>query len=550
MVVLQALIFSLMLIRCVHGHACQKENTTVCLSDKFLASTMTNNRQAYQYQKLVHCTKLNYNNTNCLPYWVSSRKQFSTRMNEHYEKLIKMKNHSLNLMNTKLTTASKVESKKRLLIDVMVDTRCHHSWPYNPYHRFADCLIFILPSFYNYLNENWPKEGATSKRKIALVVDESTEMLCEYLHLKTDFEGNEVKLNADDLCLLTKFQEMLRTRYYYQCIKISYFHRTAYWYKLKHKISVLSNELIWLEEQKNPYAAGSGFMNEKHIAYGDYLKDFRRIMFEGFCFYCRLPSHSHVYNVLGHSRSRGLDAMEIVSSNHTLTTTATSFGTIPTSSSHASQKSHHHFSQSGSKEVLRSTQASILVLRRIPGTGRDIPQHDQLLLEISNRVHEARRRLARKSNTSQQNEKSVIVPPKYKVIEYLGTESICETMALFWSSKVVIGAHGAGIVNTVFSRSDSLLIEITPDGLESKQRGQPWRMNAPFAQSVGVSTHVVVIPHNSTAKSNSDIQKVCAMSLNQTHISRVGQILFDYLISSGANSGQGNATFSKIESLV
>ena len=51
-------------------------------------------------------------------------------------------------------------------------------------------------------------------------------------------------------------------------------------------------------------------------------------------------------------------------------------------------------------------------------------------------------------------------------------------------------------------------MEITPDKVEPELRGQPWRLNSPFAQSVGLSTHVIVIPHNASGTNDGDIQKV------------------------------------------
>jgi hypothetical protein len=102
----------------------------------------------------------------------------------------------------------------------------------------------------------------------------------------------------------------------------------------------------------------------------------------------------------------------------------------------------------------------------------------------------------------------------------------------------------AGIVNTIYSRPSTLLIEFSPDGLGKNMKGNdrsicestsydhfsfqiqilasfshlaylsfliagvPWRMNSLFAQSVGLSTYVIVVPHNESARDEQELQKV------------------------------------------
>ena len=191
----------------------------------------------------------------------------------------------------------------------MVDARCHHSWPYNPYHRFADCLVFMLPALNNYFQDHLATRNPPLRDtnvKIALIVDEATEILCETYNRKTDFEGKRVNVSTEDACFMADFQWKLRTRYFYQCIKISIFKKSIYWHKLQRYVSVMAKEMVWLGEQKNPFTFGSGFMNERDPQYTEYIKSFRELMFRAFCRHCRVSSTSEVYGTLVDVRKQGL----------------------------------------------------------------------------------------------------------------------------------------------------------------------------------------------------------------------------------------------------
>jgi hypothetical protein len=49
----------------------------------------------------------------------------------------------------------------------------------------------------------------------------------------------------------------------------------------------------------------------------------------------------------------------------------------------------------------------------------------------------------------------------------------------------------------------------------------PWRMNSNFAQSVGLSTRVVVVPHHPHAQTDEDIQKKYPLYINDSHIYKI-----------------------------
>jgi len=86
-----------------------------------------------------------------------------------------------------------------------------------------------------------------------------------------------------------------------------------------------------------------------------------------------------------------------------------------------------------------------------------------------------------------------------RVTVHYGNESLAETVNLFGTSSVMIGYHGAGMVNSLFMRKGSLVIEITtftehPDTQELKV----WRANIPnvhYGLGIDYSLHLVEHHH-------------------------------------------------------
>jgi hypothetical protein len=473
---------------------CETQKET-CLSPELLASLAIDRPMTYREQGVLHCYS-NVTSPACNRYRQPRKNSYAFRLNEHFSNLAVRKNHSIHLMDKKVGATTKPDTPRAFSLDLAVDARCHHSWPYNPYHRIADCLTFVLPALYNFFQLNFlPHRPSFSseKVKLALIVDESSEGLCEFLNKKTNFEGVALDLSPYDSCLLHDFQELIRSRYYYQCVKVSIFSKSVYWYKLNSQVYIQTKEFIWLAAQKDPWASGSGFMNMIHPRYSEYLAEYRRLMLEGFCKYCKLPPLFPGHNIIGANRK--------------------------------------------SLMSLHNKQNLVLVLIRAPGTGRDFLQTRELLYAVRKVVKGINAELVEKYHKN-----VAVLPvsatgsitmetsttPLYHIVPYYGiNESTCETISLFWHAKVIIAAHGAGIVNTVFSRPSTLLIEITPDSLTVK--GQPWRMNAPFAHNMGVSSAVIVIPHNESAKNDGEIQKIYSMSLSEDHIDAVANLTRRYL---------------------
>jgi hypothetical protein len=473
--------------RYVHAGSCITERTS-CLAPELTASLIIDKNMTIREQGVLYCHQ-NSSTPACGKYKQHRKKSFAFKLNEHFSLLASRKNHSIHLMDKKLATNPKADMPRAFSLDLAVDARCHHSWPYNPYHRIADCLTFVLPALYNFFQLQFlPARPSFSaeKVKLALIVDESSESLCEFLNKKTNFEGFSLDLSPFDSCLLHDFQELIRSRYYYQCIKVSIFSKSVHWYKLNSQVYIQTKEFIWLAAQKDPWASGSGFMNAVHPQYNEYLAEYRRLMLEGFCKYCKLPPQFPGHNIIGANRK-------------------TLMG-------------YHN------------KQNLVLILIRAPGTGRDILQMRELLGAVRKVVKGINADLHSPSSLlpSTHSSSELAAASSYHIVPYYGVnESTCETISLFWHAKVIIAAHGAGIVNTVYSRPSTLLIEITPDSLTEK--GVPWRMNAPFAQKMGVSSAVVVIPHNISARTDGELQKVYGISVTQEHIDTVAELTRAYL---------------------
>ena len=385
-------------------YCCHPASKKQCLSKETVAQLTTDKSLSFMKQNVIHCTNHSIHMMDCVDHWSPNHKKYIWPLKDHYEPLRKQANHSINKDKRRI----RLDKSTLLTVDIIIDARCHHSWPYNPYHRYhylqscvikvflkltflfyriADCLIFIIPALQNYIDFHFPKRKtpwARTRTKIAMIVDEASEMLCENGNKKTDFEGREVDVSKDDQCILWDFQMLFRSRYYFQCVKISIFHKSIHWYRKLQHTTVVAKEVIWLQAQKNPFALGSGFMNVKDPDYSEYLKDFRRIFLNGFCRYCAVKHDS------------------------------SPVGNAWTSISHTNVS-------------YRNPQNLIVLIQRQPGMGRDIIQHNALYSAINNSIEIVNNMFDTSSSKN----------PKYELAVYRGNESLCETIAMFWTSKIV-----------------------------------------------------------------------------------------------------------------
>ena len=50
-----------------------------------------------------------------------------------------------------------------------------------------------------------------------------------------------------------------------------------------------------------------------------------------------------------------------------------------------------------------------------------------------------------------------------EVIIFSGQETLLETLYLFNTASIIVGAHGAAFINTLFANRDSLILEFCPE---------------------------------------------------------------------------------------
>ena len=66
-----------------------------------------------------------------------------------------------------------------------------------------------------------------------------------------------------------------------------------------------------------------------------------------------------------------------------------------------------------------------------------------------------------------------------RVATYFGNESIAETIRLFANAQVVFGFHGAGLINVVFCKPTTVVVELTFLLNEDEANPRPFRTNGP-----------------------------------------------------------------------
>lgn len=235
-----------------------------CLDKDLLHNLQTESTFSFTNQNLRHCTQQNQNEPYCSKYWHEELNSFIVPIKDHYLGLVRDKNHSLNKYGGLGEDFNKIGPTSHFDMDILIDSRCHHSWPYNPYHRIADCLVYILSALNSYMIHHIPTRQPPFQSqhiRLALLVDESTELLCENMNKQTDFYGREIPISEDDKELLGDFQQLLRSQYLFQCIKISMFSWSPFYYKRRKNEVCRAKEFIWLEDQKDPFTFGSGHKN-------------------------------------------------------------------------------------------------------------------------------------------------------------------------------------------------------------------------------------------------------------------------------------------------
>lgn len=110
-------------------------------------------------------------------------------------------------------------------------------------------------------------------------------------------------------------------------------------------------------------------------------------------------------------------------------------------------------------------ERSIVYIKRKEGKGRSQPGYEELLLWL------------RKSF------------PVLPLRVFYGNESLKETASMFSKAKVVVGPHGAGLVNTIFTQDDAFVVEITRED----RPGHVWRTNIEVPLAAGATTSLYIL---------------------------------------------------------
>ena len=115
---------------------------------------------------------------------------------------------------------------------------------------------------------------------------------------------------------------------------------------------------------------------------------------------------------------------------------------------------------------IRKRAGTILYIKRI-GRGREIYPEQDLLGNMTKTF------------------------PQHRLEVFYGNEDINQTIRMFQDATIVLGGHGAGMINVLFCHHDTMLIEITR---RDPSTGKIWRSNlvAPVRMSVKCATIVVV----------------------------------------------------------
>ena len=394
-----------------------------------------------QYEGVVVCSRRNSseNITICEPLWNANISKFIVDPFVHYRTIeqtgIKIKPKAHKARTTyRPSPETKYVAHDSLSTDLVIDLRCNFFWPHVYFHKYADCLLGIMPALINYFRI-YPL--ATFNGSITLLVDDSTEFIC------ANDSITNVLHTDNSACFFNDFKVMIRSFSTFNCVNT----RGPDHYKRLTYPRIVTDSYIFLKVQKLP------FQFDNTIC----LREFRELYLHEYCKYCFHDSSE--------------------------------FESMFTTSHNATAKLHHN---------------TILVIQRPPDASRRIIQHEQLIHVLLKSF------------------------PDHHVVVYHGNETLCSTIQKFHQAKVIIGAHGSGLVNTLFSRYNSLVIEIT----FSRVDGKPghWRSNIYKAVEIGLVAHVFILK-NEPGVTDRDLQFRKNFNLSAENITSIVGVIHRYLLA-------------------
>ena len=122
------------------------------------------------------------------------------------------------------------------------------------------------------------------------------------------------------------------------------------------------------------------------------------------------------------------------------------------------------------------------------------------------------------------------------VVAYYGNETVSETISIFSRACVIIGVHGAGFANIVFSRPKTLAIEITVPSFRQKSNFTLMRSNEELIWNTEFMWHKYVVewasmrqPSTYMVSFNRTNQWEFALHLDRVHIANILVIACNHL---------------------
>jgi hypothetical protein len=287
------------------GKSCQQEHIHC---DRAHALHETNTSLLYRKQGLMHCNHRNYQVRPCSEYYISEKQTeyapeftpptppantdadnfhaqsssadqtvpapvyFSVPLIQHYLSLMKDVDHSIHRINRNVQYAVKPPAYMRA--DIVIDVRCYHSWTVNPFHRHADCMTFLLPALYMYLESgDFEKQSQVLAEfrearnngvpprhlQTQLLFNDSTVTATDSSSSNNNQNNNRMHImfladeSSDHVCRALQFQKscafnlhsLLESKFgkdmlSYSCVSTSNYFASPNWFRHKAHVSVVA----------------------------------------------------------------------------------------------------------------------------------------------------------------------------------------------------------------------------------------------------------------------------------------------------------------------
>lgn len=336
---------------------------------------------------------------------------------------MKHKNHSINTVNAGKDPALRTKSENLIFSQLVVDARCHDSWPHMKWNSIANCQVFTLPPLLSHFKKFKLSTNTTAvksgKYVITILVDESSERFCT--NMPSDFTkyyeetdstkyrsmsayNKSLNINPADTEFMSVFKELFE-EYSASCVKISMFHWTGrHWYKHRFMPAVASEYAYMpmltapVDMSRNPLPINPTDPNSA-TNYLAAIHVYRNLAINRFSAKCGTSPGYRVNDIIVEAQTGGMG--QNVRQNHILLL------------------GNAALAAAGIKFTFEALSTN---------------QWMKYAIDLSNTVNSA----------------------NFKLIRYNGDESQCESIGLFYSARMIIGVDHQSLVNFIFSRPDPL----------------------------------------------------------------------------------------------